>query len=279
MLRKSLYILALVVVVVTVWLAIDLTPSMRSFLKLRVIEKGPHITYYLGNGGNSGLLIGEDEAVLIDTKFGNFSKKLNQRIVEKIGVKKLTIINTHYHTDHSGGNALYEHSEILAGSYGEAFWLLENDDNTLPTQWISTDTILHLGGIDLEIIPIGANHTKKDLFIYIPQEKVLFTGDVYSHNTHPVIRDSSEPNISNWENTLEKFANSDRVIEQVVPGHGDLAIKSDLMTASTYFSDLKLQSKKEAKKKYRKWYKLPFMATSGKNWNYVQGHQQKLSKL
>ncbi|GLR19447.1 MBL fold metallo-hydrolase [Portibacter lacus] len=257
------------------WLTVDLSPSMRSFIKLRVIEQGPNITYYLGNGGNSGLIIGANEAVLIDTKFGSFSKKLHKSVIKKIGAKKLTIINTHYHTDHTGGNALYDGSAILSGNYGESSWLLENDVNTLPSQWIKTDTTLDLGGISIEIIPVGANHTKQDLFVYIPEENVLFTGDVYSHQTHPVIKEGSEPNIENWENTLKKFANSDRSIEQVVPGHGDLATKTDLYTAAAYFADLNLLSKKAFKRKYKRWYKLPFMATSEKNWIYIQNHNVK----
>lgn len=270
MVIKYLYFLTIVIGALTVWLAIDLAPSMRSFIKLRIIEKTEDITYYLGNGGNSGLIIGENEAVLIDTKFGGFSKKLKKKIEEKVGSKKLSIINTHYHTDHTGGNYLYTQGHILAGDYGKDFWLLENDVESLPTTWVKRDTSFDLGGLSVRLIPIGANHTKNDLFIYIPEHKLLFTGDVYSHQTHPVIKADSEPNIFNWEQTLRAFSENDLIIEEVIPGHGSLASKNDLQIASDYFCDLAKLSKIEVKKKYKRWYKLPFLATTGRNWKYVQ---------
>ena len=276
---KIIYIILAVIAIGLAWLSLELLPSMKSFIKLRVIEENDNITYYLGNGGNSGLIIGNEAAILVDTKFGNFSKKLHKRIQAKIGAKDLFIINTHYHQDHIGGNELYKDAEILAGNYGEVFWLEVNEKSSLPTIWIDEIMSIDLGGKKVELIPVGANHTKNDVFIYLPTEKILFTGDVYSHNTHPVIREDSAPNISNWESTLAKFASSDRVIDKVVPGHGDLGTKSDLSLAANYFSDLRQLSKKAVKKKYRKWYRLPFMATSGRNWKYVQDQQGKANAL
>lgn len=276
---KIIYIILTIIAIGLAWLSLDLLPSMKSFIKLRVIEENEAITYYLGNGGNSGLIIGNEAAILVDSKFGNYAKKLHKRIQAKIGDRELFLINTHYHQDHIGGNALYPNAEIFAGDYGEAFWLEVNEESSLPTKWVDENMLVDLGGIKVEIIPIGANHTKNDLFIYLPHEKILFTGDVYSHNTHPVIREDSSPNISNWESTLAKFAMSDRVIDKVVPGHGDLGAKSDLSLAANYFSDLRQLPKRTVKKKYRKWFKLPFMATSAKNWKYVHNQDGKANTL
>lgn len=269
MLKKIIYIALGIIIIAIVWIAIALGPSMKSFLKLEIIEDGTEISYYLGNGGNSGLIIGDSSALLIDTKFGNFAKKHHKRIIEKVGNLPLTIINTHYHQDHIGGNYLYKGAEIIAGNYGEAFWVSENESNSLPSRWIDGIVFIDLGGINVELIPIGSNHTKNDLFIYIEKYHVLFTGDVYTHNTHPVIRESSQPDVTRWENTLNEFGNSERIIEKVIPGHGSIASKKDLKSMANYFSNIHSLEKKDIRRKYKKWYKLPFMATSNKNWDTI----------
>lgn len=270
MFRKILIgIIAIVAAGIIVANFFSLAPSMQSFLKLRIIEHNPNVTFYLGNGGNSGLLVGEEKALLIDTKFGGFSKKLYKKTTSKIDDKELIVVNTHFHTDHAGGNHLYDGSEIIAGDYGQKLWLSENKDNSLPTNWIDGDTTFNIGGINVNLIHIGSNHTRNDLFIYIPEYKLLFAGDVYSHATHPVIRESSFPNVDHWEKTLSEYANSTLEIDTVIPGHGNLAVKKDLQLAAQYFRDIKFKTKREVRKKYRSWYRLPFMATSGRNWAIV----------
>jgi glyoxylase-like metal-dependent hydrolase (beta-lactamase superfamily II) len=254
-----------------IFIAVTIGPTLKDFLSIEIIEEAPGIYYLMDYGGNSGLIVGDSIAVIVDTKMAKGSKKLESFAKEKIGDKELIIINTHFHGDHVMGNENFEDVSIYAGDYGRDIWLTENKEETLPTQWVSENMTIPLGGGEnIEIIVVGQNHTQKDLFIYSPKHKVLFAGDIYTHHSHPVMKEGSDPDISKWEATLRQFASGPMDIDRVVPGHGDLAKKNDLLLMANYFSDIKSLSKKELKKKYKKWESLPFLAGLNKSLKFLE---------
>jgi glyoxylase-like metal-dependent hydrolase (beta-lactamase superfamily II) len=277
MLLKNIFswvvgIVASVVVIV----AIVMGSSFVNFLTFKVLPQSTeNIIYFMGYGGNSGLVIGNEAALLIDTKLGKGAKKLQKYTKEIIGDKKLYVVNTHFHADHISGNALYKGSEIIAGNYGKPYWTSLNKEETLPTKWIDSAIDIDLGGKLVQIIPIGQNHTTNDLFIYIPDEKVLFTGDVYTHESHPVMKEDSKPNITIWEETLRSYYSNNLEIKLVIPGHGNIAGKQDLLSIAEYFVDFKTKPKHELRKKYRKWEKLPFLATTNQSWDFIRSAKSK----
>jgi glyoxylase-like metal-dependent hydrolase (beta-lactamase superfamily II) len=110
----------------------------------------------------------------------------------------------------------------------------------------------------------------KDLFIYSPTHKVLFAGDIYTHESHPVMKPESKPDINQWEATLRKYSKGDLPIKKVIPGHGDIAEKEDMLLMADYFQDIKSMPKKELKKKYKKWESLPFLAGLNKSLEYLK---------
>ncbi len=244
--------------------------TIKKYLTFEIIDGQEGIYYIKGFGGNSGLIVGDNAAILIDTKMGKGSKKLKKIVLSKIGNKKLFVVNTHYHPDHVGGNKLFEINEIIAGNYGESFWLEINKPNTLPTQWLDKEKTIDLGGSKVTIMPVGQNHTKNDLFVYSNKHKVLFTGDIYVHETHPVIMFESKPDIVKWENTLRNYALGDLEIDLVVPGHGNLAKQNDLIYLADYFKYFKSKDLKELKLMYKSWDATPFLASIKKSWKLLR---------
>src|SRR5882762_9635351 len=69
----------------------------------------------LGDGGNSGVLIGDTSVLVIDTKMKQSAERLHQWVDNKAKGKKVYIVNTHIHKDHTGGNHLYNHPVVIAG--------------------------------------------------------------------------------------------------------------------------------------------------------------------
>lgn len=273
MLKKILLWALGVVAVLAIVIAVTMGPTLRDFMTIEYIEEDG-IAYIMDYGGNSGLIIGKDKAILIDTKMAKGAKKLKKYVEDKIGDKELIVINTHFHPDHVLGNEFFNGNKIYAGDYGKEFWLEDNKENTLPTDWISTDIDFDLGdGETVKVFMVGQNHTLKDLFIYSPKHEVLFAGDIYTHESHPVMKEGSKPDIEKWEATLRSYAGSDLPIKTVVPGHGDLAKKEDLTEMADYFRDIKTMPKKELKQKYKKWESLPFLAGLNKSLKYLEGHR------
>lgn len=269
--KKILLWTAGIIGALALFIAATIGPNLRDFLTIEIIEESPDIYYLMDYGGNSGLIIGDSLAVIVDTKMAKGTEKLKAFAKDKIGDRELIIINTHFHGDHVMGNQSFEGSPIYAGNYGKDTWLSENKKETLPSHWVARDISIALGGGEqLEIITVGQNHTQKDLFVYSPKHKVLFTGDIYTHHSHPVMKEGSEPNIEKWEETLRLYASGPLEIDRVVPGHGDLARKEDLLLMADYFADITKLPKKELKKKYKKWESLPFLAGLNKSLRYLQ---------
>ncbi len=262
MIRKILLWIAGLLGIALVALLIAYGPILRDFVTMDVISEESGIYYLMDYGGNSGLIVGDSAAVLIDTKFSRGSKKLKKFVDAKVGSRPLYVINTHYHQDHIGGNQLFTKAEVIAGNYGKELWKTQGSTSSLPDRWISEDFELNLGsGNQVRIIYAGQNHTREDLLVYSEKYKALFTGDIYTHLSHPVMQKVSLANSANWEATLRSLALGDLEIETVVPGHGDLAKKTDLIAMANYFDDLRMKPWKQVKKKYRSWDKLPFLAS------------------
>jgi len=90
---------------------------------------------------------------------------------------------------------------------------------------------LNLGECNLEISFVGHAHTPGDMVVYLPDEEILFAGDVLFNGCHPVTRSA---NTSNWVNVLAKL--KQKSIKLTVPGHGDPSIgKSNLDNLQNYF--------------------------------------------
>lgn len=85
--------------------------------------------------GNSGVIEFDSFFVIIDTKMNSKSNQFYQLIKERLAEKKLYIINTHLHHDHTSGNFLYKADSIFIPNYNDTLWNNLNFDN-LPNKTI-----------------------------------------------------------------------------------------------------------------------------------------------
>ncbi|MFD2444350.1 MBL fold metallo-hydrolase [Bacillus sp. CGMCC 1.16607] len=82
---------------------------------------------------------------------------------------------------------------------------------------------------EVELISFGGGHTRSDMFLYIPNESIIFTGDLLVNGTHPYMLDG---NPESWIDILEKMLILP--IQVAVPGHGDIATKEELIILKEY---------------------------------------------
>ncbi|MCG7345492.1 MBL fold metallo-hydrolase [Sporosarcina sp. ACRSL] len=81
----------------------------------------------------------------------------------------------------------------------------------------------------------GGGHTPCDAFLYMPDDQVIFMGDLLFVNTHPSIFEDSD--VDNWINILQELLTWD--INVAIPGHGPVGTKNDLLTIIRYMNNLK----------------------------------------
>lgn len=103
----------------------------------------------------------------------------------------------------------------------------------LPTLTIDSTLVLHGSERTAELRPTGNGHTPGDLVLYVPEEKVVFTGDVLFTNRHPWLGDGIP---EAWSEVLRTVHGWD--VETAVPGHGRVSQPEALLTMVDYLSDL-----------------------------------------
>ena len=209
------------------------------------------------NGGfmsNSCYIKTNKSYVLIDSgasyDFANQAYKAMEKI-EKLPVN--TVITTHAHDDHWLGNNFYK-EKFNAKIYGPALINKEfnsnseirgvkilSEENKKNTKFVAIDEIinetktLNIDGKEIIIIPTGVKaHTSDDLFVYLPNDKVLFSGDIVMNGRVTSNRDGS---VIGSLKALEMI--NSKKWDVLVPGHGVDTSKTAADETIKYFTLLK----------------------------------------
>ncbi len=213
-----------------------------------------------GLGSNTGFVVTSAGVVVIDAGMPGMQWR---RVREEIGkVTKLPIVDlilTHKHWDHvlatplvagaGAGIRVMAHAkaaEAMAGRFpgrlariaeqgGELARALAGATTVLPTETVSTRREIRIGETRFELIPFGPAHTGGDLAVLLPDQKVLFAGDLLFNLPHPWAGDG-EMNVEGWQAALERIESMD--VELVVPGHGEVGGRDAARRQRAYLGDL-----------------------------------------
>ena len=109
---------------------------------------------------------------------------------------------------------------------------LQNMKPALPTRTVATTTTLREGGREIQLHVLGRAHTNGDLFIYLPKEKVVATGDALI-DWMPFMNDGYP---AEWPETLTELEKLG--FDHIIPGHGEVRPKGQLAFFRGYFVDL-----------------------------------------
>jgi cyclase len=186
-----------------------------------------------GDGGNVAVLVTNEGVILVDDKF----ERDHDAIMEKI--KSVTpqpvkyVLSTHYHEDHSGGNAkLLPTADIISTQNARTNILEHKQSNAgpgvKPARIVFTDeTAVFLGGKEVRAKYFGRGHTNGDAVIYFPALKTIHTGDLMA-GTSPLIDYNGGGSLVEWTKTLDAAMKLD--FDMVIPGHGAVTNKAGLLT-------------------------------------------------
>jgi glyoxylase-like metal-dependent hydrolase (beta-lactamase superfamily II) len=233
-----------------------------------------NLTVYLGGGGNSGILVADSAVVVIDTKMGTAAENLFNLAREKAGKKKIIVINTHYHGDHTKGNMFYKGSKIYIGNYDKSFLEKNVDHENMPTDFVIKDLKLNLGDETVQIYNLGQAHTFQDVIVYLENRRVLFSGDLVFNRINPYLKKESRANVDDWILALNAILMGWE-INTLVPGHGAPGTKEIAIHMREYLEDMQdaaanPEKADQLKSKYKNWVEIPDMTSPEKTIEYIK---------
>jgi len=196
------------------------------------------------DSGNVAVMPTSEGVLLVDDKFDQYGPDIVAK-VKAISDKPIKyILNTHQHGDHTGGNAFMltnTPAEILIHKNARAN-MVAGKQPGLPQVTYADEAHVFIGGKEVSAHHLGRGHTNGDAVILFPGERVLHTGDLFVNGSAPFIDYSAKGSIVEWDKTLDRVLQLD--FDIVIPGHGPVAKKADLMKWRNSIAELKSRAKK-----------------------------------
>ncbi len=198
-------------------------------------EVGPGIYAYIQLDGswflnNAGCIVGSRTATVVDTTGTEARARAFHAAVRQVTQHPVSaLINTHSHGDHTHGNFMFAESAIIAsdlcrreiiasGTAAHALFPMVDFGDcpvTPPTVTFADRLAVYVDDLRIELIFVGPAHTTNDIVAWIPERKLLFTGDIIFNGGTPFALGGS---VAGWQQALDRIEALGA--ETIVPGHG-----------------------------------------------------------
>ena len=215
-----------------------------SKVQIKVTKVAGNIYMLEGSGGNIGASVGDDGIVIVDDQYAPLADKI-QAALKGITDKPVRfVINTHYHGDHTGGNAYFQkQAPIIAhdnvrkrlesgGAAGNGSSVHMDvkpaAKEALPIITFDHDVTVHLNGEDIRALFFPAGHTDGDSIIFFPKSNVVHMGDDFVTYGFPFIDVDSGGSIDGMIDAVEKVIGQLPPDVKVIPGHGPISTLDDV---------------------------------------------------
>jgi cyclase len=188
-------------------------------------------------GVNAGWILIGDEVIAVDAGSDVATAKvLLEKIQETAGKPVRYLIITHAHGDHAGGASVFvaAGAQIICSENAAPALAAFASASTRPrpSMLAFSERFAMFGPKQrVALYFLGAAHTSGDIVVLLPDQKVLFTGDLALGKRIPYMQ-SPDVNPKGWENTLARLSQLD--VEKIVPGHGTLATRQAIGDALAY---------------------------------------------
>ena len=218
--------------------------------KISFTEVGKGLWAFTAEGDpNSGVIIGDDSVMIVEAQA---TPRLANKVIEKVREvtdKPIThVVLTHYHAVRVLGASAFGAQQIIMSDTARAMvvergqedWdsefqrfprLFEGHESipglTWPTTTFSDSMTVYLGNRRVDIMHLGRAHTAGDAVIHVPDENVMFTGDIVEYHSACYCGDG---HFNEWEDTLENIRAFD--VDAIAPGRGDALIGKDMVNAA-----------------------------------------------
>ncbi|WP_299641034.1 MBL fold metallo-hydrolase [uncultured Ruegeria sp.] len=218
--------------------------------KISFTEVGEGLYAFTAEGDpNSGVIIGDASVMIVEAQA---TPRLANKVIEcvrSVTDKPIThVALTHYHAVRVLGASAFGAQQILMSDMARAMvvergqedWdsefqrfprLFEGHESipglTWPTTTFSDTMTVYLGNRRIDLMHLGRAHTAGDIVIHVPDQNVMFTGDIVEYHSACYCGDG---HFSDWRDTLDEIKCFD--VDAIAPGRGDALVGKDMVNAA-----------------------------------------------
>ena len=239
--------------------------QMEDYSKVQIsVTKVSGSVYMLqGAGGNIAASVGDDGIVVVDDQYAPLAEKIQAALKGVTDKPVRFIINTHYHGDHTGGNAFFQKTapviaqdnvrkRLEAGGTAGNLGSLSREDKpaakeALPILTFDHDVTVHLNGEDIRALHYPSGHTDGDSIIFFPKSNVVHMGDDFVRYGFPFIDLAAGGSVEGMIAAMEEVMSKLPTDVKVIPGHGAVATLDDVRTYTKMLIDTRAVVEKGVK--------------------------------
>ncbi|MGI9165685.1 MAG: MBL fold metallo-hydrolase [Pyrinomonadaceae bacterium] len=194
-----------------------------------------------GSGGNIGVSVGADGILIVDDQFAPLADKIKAAL-KTLGEGKLKfVLNTHWHGDHTGGNAVFgpeapiiAHDNVrnrLATEQKSEFFKRStpaSPKEALPVITFGQSLSVHFNGEEIRVIHFPHGHTDGDSVIFFTGSNVVHMGDDFFAGRFPFVDLESGGNVEGLIKNVGEILAKLPAGVKIIPGHGPISTAEDL---------------------------------------------------
>ena len=218
--------------------------------KISFTEIGDGLWAFTAEGDpNTGVIIGDESVMIVEAQA---TPRLARKVIEKL--REVTdkpishLVMTHYHAVRVLGASAYGAPTVIMGEKARAMVVERGQEDwdsefgrfprlfqgheeipglTWPTETFSDRMTVYLGRRRVDLMHLGRAHTAGDIVAYVPDQNVMFTGDIVEYHSACYCGDG---HFADWPQTLNAIRAFD--LDAIAPGRGDALIGKDMVKAA-----------------------------------------------
>jgi glyoxylase-like metal-dependent hydrolase (beta-lactamase superfamily II) len=212
-----------------------------SKVQMKATKVAGNVYMLEGAGGNIGVSVGDDGLLIVDDQFAPLADKIRAAL-KGIADKKLKfILNTHWHGDHTGGNAAFGPEATIIAHDNVRKRLATEQKSTvfntttppspkeaLPVITFDQSLSVHFNGEDIRAIHFPHGHTDGDSVIFFSASNVVHLGDDFFAGRFPFVDLDSGGSVEGLVKNIGELVNKIPPTAKLIPGHGPISTLDDL---------------------------------------------------
>ena len=232
-------------------------PAAAQFedVTIKSTHVGGSIHMLEGRGGNLAVSVGEDGVFLVDDQYAPLTDRILAAIRALSEQPVRFVINTHWHSDHTGGNeqlgdagsVVVAHDNVRermsTDQFMESFQreVPASPEAALPLVTFNNQVTFHFNGEAIRVYHVANAHTDGDSVVHFTQSNVIHMGDNFFNGVYPFIDRSSGGSVQGMIDAVQLGLGLCDSNTMVIPGHGSLGKCAELEDFGEMLGDVSMR--------------------------------------